>query len=184
MHRGSWRTYRFWPPAGPPLQEKARVLNTQHSLLPPSRCPSLAKYNRWQGSSWMQSIRVKSPDLPLTLFRPVQWKSVESGSAGQTEGSQHLAVFLFLMYWHRFSRHQNPLTTSLQHTLIRVIYCFSSHILQLCEPFLKARVPTFSFIFLILFPHLCLVSSSFKSEYKCHLPFAAHLINPPTLLAP
>lgn len=132
----------------------------------------------------MQSIRVKSPDLPLTLFRPVQWKSVESGSAGQTEGSQHSALFLFLMNQHSFSRHQNPLTTSLQHTLIRVIYCFSSHILQLCEPFLKARVPTFSFIFLILFPHLCLVSSSFKSEYKCHLPFAAHLINPPTLLAP
>lgn len=110
-------------------------------------------------------------------------EKVENRSGGQTEKIKHSAYF-FLMNWNLHSRHSK----SFNH---RSATCFSMCNLLLLLPYSTAMWAMFEImsfhilkIFLKPFPHFHLVSSSFKSCYKCYLLFAALLIHPSELLAP
>lgn len=64
-----------------------------------------------------------------------------------TEESQHSAL-LFSMNLHHFSRHSKSFNHLSSTYFNKGDLLLLSHILQPCEPFLKAQVPTFFFYFL------------------------------------
>lgn len=149
------------------------------------RYPTLAKHNKCtrQGSLWMQSIKIKSAYPPSIRSHPAWWRRWRI-DLEDTQKIKHSACFFFPWIDIFIVGIQNPLTPALLHAFLCVIYCYSSHILQLCEPCLTSWVSTFLKFSWSPFPHFHLVFSSFKSYYKCYLLFAALLMHPSELLAP